>query len=148
VLDETSFPIDANAGEMISPLPEPSFESAGRTYYMTLGISNHDVYRYLSEGQASRDYKRIKRIYFASRKGEPLEIPDGFPSLINNAEQQYLACGIQSDIYMCMFVAQYEEYNIFFHSHIHPDGEMTVEDFFRGIETIDKIMTDCIEGIP
>lgn len=145
VLDAAPFPPGAIAEPLLSPLPRASWESAGRSINLkTGGGAIHDVYRYKTAGRAAREFERRKEIEFAvNRQRGPWEVPDKLSYHSPIANRYYIACGVQTDVYMCKMIAQYEEYYVVFVAHMNPKG-MTFDTLERVLRAIDERMAKCL----
>ena len=144
VLDETVFPLDSRAGELLVPLPDGGGASAGRTIYLgRRGIANHDVYPYKRPEGADQEFRRQKDRIRSSTIDEQWSVPEGFMYSSPIAEQYYVACGVDGGIPMCIMIAQYDNYFVFFNAHMYPD-EMTFEDMERVLRAIDERMASCL----
>lgn len=145
VLDEAPFPPGAMAGRILSPLPRASWESAGRSINLRKGGGAiHDVYRYKTAGRAAQEFERRKRLVFTiDRWSGPWEVPDTLTYHSPIADQYYVACGVDGGIYMCIMIAQYEEYYVLFVAHMSPDA-MTFDALERVLRAIDERMARCL----
>lgn len=145
LLDATSFPVGASAGEILSPMPRAARDSAGRTIYLRKGLANHDVYRHASAVRAAQEFAHRRRVTFVTGEDYgPWENPRDLSYRSPIANQYYLACGIDHGIYMCIMVAQYEEYYIFFNAHM-DEQTMTFSDLERALQAIDAKMANCLQ---
>jgi hypothetical protein len=154
VLNGSSFPPGGAApfppyqveGPIQSPLRTGGYESAGRSFYLLNGIANHDVRRYVTKELAARIVRDERHWEFFSKTGTPLwSIPEELDYRSPIADQYYLGCGIDRDIYMCKAVMQYEEYYIFVNTaHMAPWTPMTIQDLERVFRDIDERMAKCL----
>lgn len=146
VLDAVPFParVDARADAPRSPLHNSPRESAGLTIYFTGGIANHEVYQTSSTAIAARQFRHEEKAQFSTAKNYgPWQTPEILTYRSPIADQYHVACGTVDNIYMCITLAQYEEYYVWFHTHISSDG-LHVEDLEPILRAIDERMADCL----
>ena len=150
LLDETSFPSGAQAADILSPKPGAPisrgyYESAGRTIYLGKGVANHSVYRNKTSERAAREFQRRKELRFSTDKHHgPWEKPTAFTYCSPIADQYYVACGTGLDRPMCKMIAQYEEYHVYFTTHMTPSSSMAFEDLEHVLQAIDEHMAECL----
>ena len=88
-----------------------------------LRVAEHSVYRYKSERQAAKEFKRMLPAWFNSSSIAsltPWEPPAELPYISPVAEQFHLAChlnAIKQPAQICQALGQYENYLVVFHTH-------------------------------
>lgn len=147
LLDASSFPIGAEAGDLTSPLPDGTIHSGSKTFYLGKGIANHLVYGFSTDKRAAEEFDhRQKGSAFSSSTVE-WQTPDELKGLLAAATQHEVVCGTQHQIPMCKAIAQYDNHFIFFNIHMYPE-ETTIADLATILQEIDRRMFECIASTP
>jgi hypothetical protein len=128
------------------------------TFYATnttfLVRGGEDIYRFKNASRAAWHYKRFEREHFNDDRyyiTTPWEVPEGFKFFKSLANQCRFACAGDNfslgtltgkTATICIYLAQYEEYLIFFSITIERDGVyyISVEEIAPILEAIDHKM--------
>lgn len=147
LLDETSFGEEVVADELLSPLPDGTKHSAGQTFDIGKGIANHLVYGFSTGRRAAEEFEQRQKGSAFSSATVQWQTPDEVRGLLASATQRQVVCGTEHQIPMCMAIAQYDNYFIFFNIHMYPE-ETTIADLASLLQEIDDRMAQCLSSTP
>lgn len=143
LLDASSFPAGAEAGELTSPLPDGTIHSGSKTFYLGKGIANHLVYGFSTDKRAAEEFNHRQQGSAFSPSTVEWQTPAEVEGLLTSATQHQVVCGTQHQIPMCKTIAQYDNYFIFFNIHMYPE-ETTIQDLAFLLQEIDQRTSDCV----
>jgi hypothetical protein len=148
LLDEDAFPIPVELGEVLSPHPDAPENSAGRTYYSKSGLANMNVFIFRHAWQASLEFRsRQKQPRFSNpdslRPEEDWYIPSNLKGFLSGADEYDIVCGGLEAVPMCVFIARFDYYYIYFNVHTVPGG-VSHEDVEDLLSTIEIKMLTCL----
>lgn len=130
-------------GRIMSPLPDGTIYSAGRTFYLETGVANHDVYPFSSSRRANEEFElQHKSPVFSGTYGD-WHTPTELQNRLASATQADVACGTRVTTPTCRAIAQYENYYVLFTIHIYPDV-ISLDDVAGLLERIDQKMVACL----
>lgn len=108
---------EIKSGRIISPLPDGTIYSAGRSFYLGTGVAIHDVYPFSSSKGARQEFElQHKSPVFSGTYGD-WRTPVELEGRLSSATQASAACGTENKIPMCRAIAQYENYYVLFNIH-------------------------------
>ncbi|MCL4262744.1 MAG: hypothetical protein KJ069_05995 [Anaerolineae bacterium] len=146
LLDGSEFPSGATVGNVLSPVPEGTNNSAGVTIHFSRGFLVQQVIPFSSSHRAELEYQENLKDPVFSEQGEEKAwaIPDELEMININADNFRLACGEQHSIPMCRTILQHDQYYVFVNAHMHEE-DLSFIDFIHIINEIDARIQNCLE---
>ena len=126
------------------------------TRLATIARAGETIYRYDSENMAAFKYDRFQIYFKKSARSDPIPNPEGFTFSSETPDQWRFGCVVNyfqptsdfaSSDTICMYLAQYEEFIVFFAITIESDGVKTIsiEDLNKVIQAIDAKISDYLK---
>ena len=122
----------------------------------TIARAAEKIFRYDSEDMSAFKYDRFQSYFEKSARSDPVPTPDGFSFSSEIADQWRFGCTVNyfqptSDFsdrtVICKYIAQYDEFLVFFTIAIEADGITTIsiEDLIKVIQAIDTKMSEYLK---